>query len=84
MTVQELLNYNIEMAEHASGVTQFLTSLIGGQYVTKEQTCETIDFLFALTKRNIENYPNATKQEKDAVIRKKEFLKNMLKHQMGL
>ena len=55
------------MAEHANGAAQFMGSLIGGQYVTKEQAREAMDFLLVSTKRNIESYPkNATKQEKDA------------------
>jgi len=52
--------------------------------VTKEQAREAMDFLLVSTKRNIESYPNATRQEKDAEIRRKEFLMNMLKQQMGL
>ena len=72
------------MAEHANGAAQFLGSLFGGQYVTKDQTREAMDFLLASTKRNIESYPNATRLEKDAEIRRKEFLMNMLKQQMGL
>lgn len=81
---RELLKHNIEMAEHANGAAQFMGSLVGGQYVTKEQAREAMDFLLASAKRNIESYPNATRQEKDAEIRRKEFLMNMLKQQMGL
>lgn len=81
---REILKYNMEMAEHANGAAQFMGSLIGGQYVTKEQAREAMDFLLASTKRNIESYPNATRQEKDAEIRRKEFLMNMLKRQMEL
>lgn len=81
---RELLKHNLEMAEHANGAAQFLGSLIGGQYVTKEQTREAMNFLLASTKRIIESYPNATRQEKDAEIRRKEFLMNLLKKQMGL
>ena len=81
---REIMKHNAEMAEHASGAAQFLGSLIGGQYVTKEQAREAMDFLLASTKRNIESYPNATRQEKDAEMRRKEFLMNMLKQQMGL
>ena len=72
------------MAQHASGAAQFLSSLIGGQYVTKEQTREAMDFLLASAKRNIESCPNATRQEKDAEIQRREFLMNILKKQMGL
>jgi len=82
--VREILKHNAEMAEHANGAAQFMGSLIGGQYVTKEQAREAMDFLLASTKRNIESYPNATRQEKDAEIRRKEFLMNMLKRQMEL
>lgn len=80
----EILKYNLEMAEHANGAAQFLSSLLGGKYVSKEQAREAMDFLLASTKRNIESYPNATRQEKDAEIQRKEFLMNMLKQQMGL
>lgn len=81
---REILKYNMEMAEHANGAAQFMESLIGGQYVTKEQAREAMDFLLASTKRNIESCPNATRQEKDAEIHRKESLMNMLKKQMGL
>ena len=81
---REILKHNMEMAEHANGAAQFLGTLVGGQYVTKEQTREAMDFLLASTKRNIESYPNATRQEKDAEIQRKEFLMNLLKQQMGL
>ena len=61
---REILKYNMEMAEHANGTAQFMSSLIGGQYATKELVCEAIDFLLASTKRNIESFPNATRQER--------------------
>ena len=53
----KILKHNLEMAEHANGTALFLGSLIGGQYVTKEQTREAMDFLLAATKRNIESTP---------------------------
>ena len=81
---REIMKHNAEMAEHANGAAQFMGSLIGGQYVTKEQTREAMDFLLASTKRSIESCTNATRQEKDAEIRRKEILMNMLKQQMGL
>lgn len=81
---RELLKHNIEMAEYANGADQFLGSLIGGQYVTKEQAREAMNFLFASTKRNIESFPNATWQEKEAEICRKELLINLLKRQIGL
>ena len=81
---RKIMMHSVEMAQHANGAAQFLSSLIGGQYVTKEQVREAMDFLLASTKRNIESYPNATRQEKDAEIKRKEFLMNILKKQMGL
>ena len=80
----KILKHNLEMAEHANGTALFLCSLIGGQYVTKEQTREAMDYLLAATKRNIESNPNASQQEKDAEIHRRELLMNMLKTQMGL
>lgn len=79
-----IMMHKEEMAEHANGTAQFLGSLIGGQYVTKEQTREAMDFLLAATKRNIESCPNASRQEKDAEIHRREWLMNILKTQMGL
>lgn len=81
---REILEHNMEMAEHATGAAQFLGSLIGGQYVTKEQAREAMDFLLASTKRNDESCPNATRQKKDVEIHRKEFLMDMLKQQMGI
>ncbi|MBQ6754303.1 MAG: hypothetical protein IJR03_03760 [Bacteroidales bacterium] len=72
------------MAEHANRAAQYLGALLGGRYVTKEQTREMIDFLFAGTKRNIESCPFATQEEKDAEIHRREYLMRILKMQMGL
>lgn len=81
---RKITKHTLEMAEHANGAALFLGSLIGGQYVTKEQVHEAIDFLLAATKRNIESCPNATQMEKESEIRRREYLMNMLKQQMGL
>ena len=43
----KIIMYSAEMAEHANGAAQFLNSLLGGQYVTKDQTRDAIDYLFA-------------------------------------
>ena len=80
----KVMMYSAEMAENANGAAQFLGSLIGGQYVTKEQAREAMDFPLASTKRNIESCPYATRQEKDAEIHQKELLMNKFKQQMGL
>jgi hypothetical protein len=77
--VKERVKHNAEMTVHANGAAQFMSSLIGGQYVTKEQVREAMNFFLASKKRNIESYPNTSQLEKDAEIRCKEFLMNMLK-----
>lgn len=72
------------MAEHANGAAQFLGSLLGGQYVTKDQTREAMDYLLARTKRNIESCHYASQEEKDAEIHRREVLMNLFKLLMGL
>ena len=72
------------MAEHANGAAQYLDALLGGRYVTKEQTRDMIAFLFARTKRNIESCPFATQEEKDAEIHRRKLLLKSLKPLMGL
>ena len=52
MTDRKIAKYNFEMAEHANGAAQYLGALLGGRYVTKEQTRDLIDFLFAGTKKH--------------------------------
>ena len=81
---RKISKHNKEMTEHANGAAQFMRALIGGQYVTKEKAREAMDYLLASTKRNIESYPNATRQEKDSEIHRKVFLMKILKQQMGL
>jgi len=81
---KKVLLHSAEMAEHANGAAQYLDALLGGRYVTKEQTRDMIDFLFARTKRNIDSCPFATQEQKDAEIHRREFLMKILKTQMGL
>ena len=81
---REILKYNMEMTEHATGAAQFMESLIGRQCAAKDQAREAMDFLLMSTKRNFESCHNATRQEKDAEMRCKEFLMNMLNKQIGL
>ena len=38
--VEERVKHNTKIANHANGAAQFMDSLIGGQYVTKEQAHE--------------------------------------------
>ena len=76
--------HTAEMAEHANGAAQYLGALLGGRFVTREQTRDMFDFMFAETKRNIESCPFATQEQKDAEIHQKELMLNALKQLMGL
>ena len=78
------LHYNLEMAEHADGAAQYLDALFGGRFVTKEQTRDMVAYMFADTKRHIESCPFASQEEKDAEIRRREYLLNMIKPLMGI
>lgn len=80
----KIARYNAEIAAHADGAAQFIGALIGGRFVTREQTREMADYVLAQTKRNIESCPFASQEEKDAEIRSTENLMNILKLQMGL
>ncbi|MBR3518729.1 MAG: hypothetical protein IKN77_01245 [Paludibacteraceae bacterium] len=76
--------HTAEMAEHANGAAQYLGALLGGRFVTREQTRDMVDFMFAETKRDIESCPFATREQKDAEIHRRELLLNTLKPLMGL
>ena len=76
--------HNAEMVEHANGATQCLEASLSGRFVTREQTRDMVDYLFAGTKRNIESCPFATQEQKDAEIHRRELLLNALKPLMGL
>ena len=81
---RRVLLHTAEMTEHANGAAQYLEALLGGRFVTREQTRDMVDYLFAGTKRNIESCPFASQEEKDAEIHRREFLLNALKPLMGL
>ena len=81
---RKVILHTAEMAEHANGAAQYLEALLGGRFVTREQTRDMIDYLFAGTKRNIESCPFATQKQKDAEIHRRELLINVLKPLMGL
>jgi len=81
---KKILLHSAEMAEHTNGAAQYLAALLGGRYVTKEQTRDMVNFLFAGIKRNIESCPFATQEEKDAETHRKELLLNALKPLMSL
>ena len=81
---KKILQHSAEIAEHVNGAAQYLDALFGGRFVTKEQARDMVDYMFAGTKRNIESYPFASQEEKDAEIRRREYLLNMIKPLMGL
>lgn len=81
---QKVFMYTAEMAEHVNGAAQYLDALLGGRFVTKGQTRDMVDYLFAGTKRDIESYPFATQEQKDAEIHRRGLLLNALKPLMGL
>lgn len=81
---KKVFMHTVEMSEHVNGAAQYLSALIGGRFVTREQARDMADYVLAQTKRNIESCPFASQEEKDAEIRRRENLMNMLKLQMGL
>lgn len=56
--------HTAEMAKHANGAAQYLETLFGGRFVTKEQMRDMIYYMFAGTKRYIESCPYATQEQK--------------------
>ena len=81
---RKILLHTAEMAEHANGAAQYLDALLGGRFVTREQTRDMVDYLFAGTKRNIESCPFASQEEKDTEIHHRKLLLNAMKPLMGL
>ena len=81
---KKIAQYIMEMAEHTDGAAQYLRTLIAGRFVTREQARDMADYVLAQTKRNIESCPFASQEEKDAEIRRREKLMNMMKLQIGL
>ena len=81
---KKVFMHTVEMSEHVNGAAQYLSALIGGRFVTREQARDMADYVLAQTKRNIESCPFASQEEKDAEIRRRGDLMNMLKLQMGL
>lgn len=52
---QNVYMHTTEIVEHANGTAQYLDALLGGRFVSKEQTHDMVAFLFARTKMNIES-----------------------------
>lgn len=79
-----VLSHTAEMAVHANWAAQFFKALIGGRFVTLEQTRDIADYILGQTKRNIESCPFASQEQKDAEIHRKENIMNSMKLKMGL
>lgn len=62
---RKIARYNAEMAVHANGAAQYLSALIGGRFVTREQARDMADYVLAQTKRNLESCPFASQEEKE-------------------
>lgn len=81
---EKALMHQLEMAAHSQGFAQFLYNMFGGQFITKEQARETMEFFKAQMKCNIESNPNLTREQKDKEISIRESWYNSLKTSMGL
>lgn len=76
---QTVYLHSAEMTEHANVDAQYLDALLGGRYVTKEQSRNLVDYLFAGTKRNSVSCPFVTKEQNNAEIHCRKILLNTLK-----
>ena len=65
---EKALMHQFEMAAHSQGMVQFLYNLFGGDFITKDQARETMEFFKAQMKHNIESNPNLTREQKDNEI----------------
>ncbi len=61
---KKIAQYNMEMAIHANGAAQILNALIDAKFVIQEQVYEIADYVMSQTKRNIESYPYASKEDR--------------------
>ena len=61
---KKILLHSAEMARHANGAYLYLGALLDGRSVTKEQTRDMTDFLFARANRNIESCPLHPKRKR--------------------
>lgn len=50
---KKIAQYYMEMVEHANDAAQYLSVLIGGRYVTREQARDMVDYFLAQIKRNL-------------------------------
>ena len=49
MDENKIAQYNLEMTVHANGAAQYLEALLGGRFVTREQTRDMVDYLWYKT-----------------------------------
>lgn len=81
---EKALMHQFEMDAHSQGTAQFLFSLFGGGFITKDQARETMEFFKAQMKRNIESNPYLTSDQKQHEISVREAKFNSLMVLMGL
>ena len=81
---EKALYHQFEMAAHSQGFAQFLFNIFGGQFITKDQARETMEFFKAQMKRNIESNPNLTREQKDNEISIREAWFEASKAYLGL
>ena len=58
--------------------------MFGGGIITKDHARETMEFIIAKMKRDIESNPNLSREQKDYEIAMRESWYNALKVSMGL
>lgn len=76
------VQYNSEMLAHANGSAQFLYTLIGGRYATREQDLDMDDF--SSNKKKHSKLHLCFARKKDAEIRCRKNLMNILNLQIRL
>lgn len=84
MKQKEIALLNAEMAKHANGAALFLNALLDDRSATQEQKADMADYLLDRAKKNIEDLPYATRERKDAEIRRREEFIKLLKLGMCL
>lgn len=81
---EKAMMHNFEMAAHSPGTALFLYNLLGGGFITKQQTKETIDFCIAKMKHDIESNPYLSQEQKEKEIAMRDSWIKALKLSMGL
>ena len=76
--------HSVEIAEHSDCAALNLGTLFCVRYVSRERTRDMADFLFAVTKRNIDSCPFVSKKKKETEIGRRENLLNALMQLIGV